>query len=327
MKSKIIILFAIISSLLTTGFSQDVRSWSSLDSNSIMIGDQINYNIGISVPPSTSVRWPAITDTLTHNIEVLNRSKIDTLEKDGLLNINQTFLITSFDSGYFEVPEASFDYRLPDDTTIYQTSTGTLFLQVFVPEVDTAQDFKPITGPIQEPYTLAEVLPWIIVVTAGLLLIAILIWFIIKRKKKQPIFQKKPKPLLPPHVDALNKLEELRLAKVWQNGRVKEYYTDLADITREYLERRFDFDALEMTSYEILIELKDKKINSDAFSKLENVLQLSDLVKFAKSQPTPLENDLGLSHCVDFVNETKEVHDSTQEELNEDNTENLSKNG
>lgn len=313
----------------SSGFSQEVRSWSSLDSSSIMIGDQINYHIGISVPPSTSVRWPVVTDTLSINIEVLDKTVIDTLEDNGLLNIKQSYRITSFDSGYFEVPEVTFNYRLPDDTTIYETSTGTLFLQVFVPEVDTTQDFKPIVGPISEPYTLAEVLPWIIVITAGMLLIALFVWFMIRRKKKQPIFQRKPKPALPPHVEALNKLEELRLAKVWQSGRIKEYYTNLTDITREYMERRFDFDALEMTSYEILNELKNKDVNNEVHEKLANVLQLADLVKFAKSQPTPLENDLGLSHCVDFVNETKKVQQVLDSGSNEvkNNTENLSENG
>lgn len=326
MKNKIIILFSIIATTFTSGLSQEVRSWSSLDSNAIMIGDQINYNIGISVPQNTSIRWPLITDTITKNIEVLNRSAIDTLSEDGILNIKQSFLITSFDSGYFEVPEVKFDYRLPDDTSVYESSTGTLFLQVFVPEVDTAQDFKPIAGPLSEPYTFAEILPWIIVITAGLLLIALIIWFIIRRKKKKPIFQRKPKPLLPPHIEALNKLEELRLAKVWQSGKLKQYYTDLTDITRGYIERRYGFDAPEMTSYEILNELKGKDVNSDAYSKLENVLQLSDLVKFAKSQPTALENDLGLSHCIDFVNETKEVSEIKDDKI-ENNIENLSKNG
>ena len=298
----------IIALLVSMGIrAQDTGAWSSLDSNAIMIGDQILYNIGISVPEETQVSWPLITDTITRNIEVLDRTTVDTLEEDGQLNLKQSFIITSFDSGYFEVPTLEFQFRLNGDTTIYTTSTNTLFLQVFVPEVDTSQAFKPIVEPISEPYTLAEVLPWIIVVTAGLLLIALIIWFIVKHQKKQPIFRKKPKPVLPPHVEALTRLEELRLAKVWQSGRIKQYFTDLTDITREYIERRYHFDAMEMTSYEILNELNNKDLNNEIKGKLESVLQLADMVKFAKAQPTALENDLGLSHCVDFVNETKEV--------------------
>jgi len=90
----------------------------------------------------------------------------------------------------------------------------------------------------------------------------------------------------------------------------------LVDITREYMVNRYHFDALEMTSHEIIAELNNHNINKEAREKLENVLLLSDMVKFAKAIPTPLENDLGLSHCVDFVNETKLV---VEQPLGEDN--------
>ncbi len=306
MNKRIVILisFLLVSIVVK---SQETGAWSSLDSSAIMIGDQIKYNIGISVPENTQVYWPLITDTITRNIEVLDRTTIDTIYEDDQLNLTQSFLITSFDSGYFELPEVDFQFKLDADTTIYSTSTGILFLQVFVPEVDTSQAFKPIVAPISEPYTLAEILPWIIVITAGLILIGIIIWLFVKRQKKQPVFKRKPAPSLPPDVEALNKFEELRHAKVWQSGQIKKYFTELTDITRVYLERRYHFDAMEMTSDEIISTLNNKSVNAEAKSKLENVLRLADMVKFAKAQPTPLENDLGLTHCVDFVNETKEI--------------------
>lgn len=287
--------------------AQNTGAWSSLDSNAIMIGDQIKYHLGITVPKNARVLWPTITDTLTSNIEILNRSNIDTSYNENDITLTQQFLITSFDSGYFEIPEKEFKFAFVDDSVVYNTSTGLLFLQVYVPEVDTSAAFKPIVGPISEPYTFAEILPWIIVIIAVGLIIGLIIFFIIKRKKKQPVFKRKPKPDLPAHVIAITQLEELRLAKVWQNGKLKKYYTDLIDIAREYMVNRYHFDALEMTSHEILEELKNYEINKEVKDKLENVLHLSDMVKFAKAIPTPLENDLGLSHCVDFVNETKEV--------------------
>jgi hypothetical protein len=106
---------------------------------------------------------------------------------------------------------------------------------------------------------------------------------------------------------ALQKLEELRLAKVWQQGRIKEYYTSLTDITREYFEGRYFFDAMEMTTDEILEALDRQNINKGAINKIKGAFELADLAKFAKALPTPLENDLCLNHCVDFVKETKPV--------------------
>ena len=285
--------------------AQQTGAWSSLDSSSIMIGDQVRYEIGITVPNNSIVEWPILIDTITSNIEILDRSKIDTIFSNNDITVKQQLLITSFDSGYFEIPPINFRFGFPNDTNIHTTSTGLLFLQVYVPEVDTSQAFKPIVGPIKEPYTLAEVLPWIIVGTAGIILITLLVFYIIRRRKKQPIFKRKPKPVLPAHIIAIKQLEELRLAKIWQSGKLKKYYTNLTDITREYIVNRYHFDAPEMTSYEIISELNNLDINKEVKGKLESILQLSDLVKFAKAVPTALENDLGLTHCVDFVNETK----------------------
>lgn len=312
MKRTLVILIIIASAFLNDDIiAQETGAWASLDSNAIMIGDQVNYQLGITVPKNSRVLWPQLVDTLTSNIEILGRSNIDTTTTENDITLIQQFKLTSFDSGYFEIPPMEFKFAFENDSTVYSTSTGLLFLQVYVPEVDTSAAFKPVVGPINEPYTLAEILPWIIVAIAIGLVIGLIIFFIIKKRKKQPVFKRKPKPKLPAHVIAINQLEELRLAKVWQNGKLKKYYTELVDITREYMVNRYQFDALEMTSHEIIDELKNHDINKEAKGKLENVLFLSDMVKFAKAVPTPLENDLGLSHCVDFVNETKLVVEQT----------------
>ena len=306
--SLLIIAFIIIGQVK----AQDVKSWSSLDTNAITIGGQVKYELGITIPYEVIVGWPTIADTLTSNIEVLQRSNIDTTYTDSDISLRQQFIITSFDSGYFEIAPTEFQFRHVNDSSIYSTSTDLLFLQVYVPEVDTSQAFKPISEPITEPYTFQELLPWILVTTAGTILIGLLIFYLIRRKKKQPIFKRKPVPVLPAHVVAITKLEELRLTKVWQSGRLKKYYSELTDIVREYMVNRYHFDAPEMTSYEIITKLHEFEINKEVKSKLESVMQLSDMVKFAKAVPTALENDLGLTHCVDFVNETKQIAEPTQ---------------
>jgi len=151
-------------------------------------------------------------------------------------------------------------------------------------------------------------------------LTVLIFWLIRRRKNKKPLFERKPKPALPPHVVAINKLEELRLAKVWQNGKIKQYHSELTDIMREYLDNRYHFDAPEMTSDEILEALRGIMKNKEAMEKLSGVFFLSDMVKFAKAQPTALENDLSLSHCVDFVNETKEEPVAAPTASKEDST-------
>ena len=284
--------------------AQNVEAYSKLDTNAILIGDQIGMELGISLPNNFTTTWPNIGDTITGNIEVISKSSIDTIIDNGILTLIQKLTITSFDSGYFELPSFSFNFGKKGDSLAYLSETGSLYLEVFTPEVDTSQAFKVIKAPYAEPYTFMEIFPWILL---GLLVVGLIVlgvWFIIRRNKNKPIFASKPKPIRPPQEVALEKLEALRLAKVWQQGKLKVYHSQLTDIVREYLDNRFRFDAPEMTSEEIISELKNHKINNEVLGKLKAAFELSDFVKFAKAQPTALENDLSHSHCVDFINET-----------------------
>ena len=308
MKKAISILVLLLTITLSPVMhAQNAEAFSSIDSSSIMIGDQVKMEIGISIPKGFVVDWPQFADTLTSHIEILKTDKIDTLIEPDKLTLKQRLLITSFDSGFFEIPAVAFNFAHENDTTIFTANSNKLFLNVYTPVVDTSQAFKIIKGPVNEPYTLREAIPWILLGLAIVGIVFFLIWYLRKRKKNQAVFTRKPKPKLPPHITAIKKLEELRLAKIWQQGRMKLYYTQLTDIAREYMEGRYHFDALEMTTDEILEILKEQKANKEIVGKLAAALQLADLVKFAKAQPTALENDLSLSHCIDFVNETKEV--------------------
>lgn len=300
--------------------AQNAEAYTKLDTNAIMIGDQIGMELGIKLPIGFTTIWPSINDTITGNIEVISKNGIDTIFDNEQMILSQQLTITSFDSGYFEVPGFSFLFGKEGDSLAYSSESSSHYLQVFTPEVDTSQAFKIIKAPYAEPYTFMEIFPWIL---GGLLIIAIIvfgIWFFMRMRKNKPIFASKPKPLRPPQEVALEKLESLRLAKVWQQGKLKSYHSQLTDIAREYLHRRFNFDAPEMTSEEIITELKNHKVNSEVLSKLNAAFTLSDLVKFAKAQPTALDNDLSHSHCVDFVNETAFVAEPENTEENNLNT-------
>lgn len=299
---KIFILLLLL--FVTNLQAQNTEAYSRLDTNAIIIGDQIGLELGIKLPLGFISLWPAFGDTITENIEIISRSGIDTIFGEDQMTLSQLLTITSFDSGYFEVPEFNFIYGKEGDSLIYSSKSQKLFLNVYTPEVDTSQAFKVIKAPYAEPYTFMEIFPWVLGGLAIIALIAFIIWFIIRRKKNKPVFASKPKPLRPPQEVALEKLETLRREKMWQQGRLKKYHSQLTDIAREYIDRRFNFDAPEMTSEEIIGELGKHKVNKEVMGKISATFQLSDLVKFAKAQPTALDNDLSYSHCVDFVNET-----------------------
>jgi hypothetical protein len=318
MKGKIYILTSLLLWFAAYTKAQQVTAFSKADTNSITIGDQIGFDIGIKLPENFSVEWPQFADTLSQHIEIIKKSNVDTSFSNNTKTLVQHLTVTSFDSGYFKLPPVKFVFHHKNDTTKYTIETEPVYLNVYVPEVDTTKPFRPIVAPFEEPVTIEEVLPWVLGIIALLGLIIFGIYYYKRRKANKPVFGKKPKPLPPPHVEALDKLENLRLKKLWQAGKIKEYHSELTDIMRVYLKRRFNFDAVEMTTGEIFEELKSKKdVNDTAYEKLKRVFELADLVKFAKAQPTALENDQSIFDSMDFVNETKfvpRVNENTKEE-------------
>ena len=285
-----------------------LKAKATLDTTAIMIGDQIGMDLSVEVPRGAQVLWPPLPDTLVPHIEIVKRGKTDTTLQNNAMTLRRHLVITSFDSGYFNITPMKFRVKLPGSPSMDKVATQDLFLQVYTPRVDTTKAFKPIVGPQAEPYTLGEILPWVLL---GLLVVAaivFLVWYLRKRKKNQPLFARKPKPKLPPDVEAIQRLEEIRLSRLWQAGKLKAYHSAITDIMRDYFARRFRFDAREMTTGEIIQELeKEPVVNKEILEKVKSAFELADLVKFAKFKPSPLENDTSLNYCVDFVNETREV--------------------
>ncbi|MBZ0242416.1 MAG: hypothetical protein K8F24_04310, partial [Bacteroidales bacterium] len=129
-------------------------------------------------------------------------------------------------------------------------------------------------------------------------------WYFLRRQRKAtpiPVFEK---PKIPPYKTAIEQLEELRHKKLWQNGHIKAYYSEMTDIVRSYIENQFGVPAVEMTTDEILLGIKPLNINDDASDKLKYCLQIADLVKFAKAEPSPLEHDICLDNSIVFVKES-----------------------
>ena len=277
-----------------------------LDTNAILIGDQINLELSFTCPADYKVEWPKFNDTIITEIEILEKYKIDTAYSDdnSQMHLRQILKITSFDSGYYAIPPFHFNYKQPDDQLDHFAETDALLLAVSTVPVDTQMEIKDIKKPIEAPYTFREALPWIIAVFVILIITYFVFYYLKKRKKAEPIFKAAHKPKLPPHTLALNALDDLRLKKIWQSGRIKEYHTELTDILREYIDGKFNIPAHELTSDEIMEAINETATNKQAKEKLRQTLVLADMVKFAKQQPLPLEHDGSLNNAYDFVKET-----------------------
>ncbi len=290
------------------GRGQQVSVSASLDTAAMLIGDHVGLTLRYSGPAGSQVLWPMIPDTILGSITVIGRGKIDTAftpDKKGI-TLTQHLNLTCYDSGFYTIPAISFPHRIPPDTTQLVAGSVMMMLAVHTVQVDTTQAIKAIAGPLRVPLSFREALPWIL---AGLLLLlsgAALVWYIRKRKKKEPILTLRPKVALPPHELALQEIERLRIKKLWQSGRIKEYHSELTGILRRYIEDRFRVPALEQTTGEIRDSLQQHPdCPAGALEKLGKVLALADMVKFAKVQPLALENEQSLQEGIDFVNETR----------------------
>ena len=174
------------------------------------------------------------------------------------------------------------------------------------------RDIKPVR---KAPFVWTDYL-WILwIVLAVMLFIALIgvvIFLVLKKKRKGYIF--KPPLVLPPHVRAIRELDKLKEEKIWQQGREKEFYSRLTDTLRRYLDEQEGINAMEMTSGEILNEIRDLSDVESVFNNLKQILTTADLVKFAKYKPYPDENDLSMVNAYFFVNQTREPDPVPQKE-------------
>jgi len=311
---KIAVFLILLFWQLVAGAQTDVTA--RLDTNAILIGDQVNLELSFRVPHNYNVVFPLFSDTITSHIEIVKQSTIDSsLNKAKTEKLySQILTITSFDSGYYAIPPFRFNYTNPEDNTTHFAETDALLLEVNTVTVDMAKDMKDIKGPIEAPFTFREASPYILIFLGVAVAAFLLIYFIRKRKKSEPIFRVVSKPKIPAHQIAIDELETLRFKKLWQKGQIKEYHTELIDIIRNYLTGKFEIHALEFTSDEIMDAVDSTATNSQAKQKLMESLRMADMVKFAKYEPMPLEHDSSLNNAIDFVKETTHLGIDLREE-------------
>lgn len=290
--------------------AQSVTVEAKIDSLQIWIGEQAKIQLQVAMDAKQRAIFPVYTDTLVRGIEVIEIAKPDTqfLNDRQRMLITQEYTVTSFDSALYYLPPMPVTV----DGKIYKSKA--LALKVYSMPVDTLhpdQFFgqKPV---MKAPFAWED---WYGLIGCSFLafpLLGLLIYFIIRIRDNKPIIRKiKVEPKLPPHQAAMKEIERIKSEKVWQKGQPKEYYTELTDAIRTYIKDRFGFNALEMTSSEIidrLLEIQDK----EAITDLKMLFQTSDLVKFAKHDPQMNENDANLINAVEFINETKQLEEENQ---------------
>ena len=276
----------------------------SIDSTMLMIGDQTAMHLSVTQEANERVEMPVFGETLQEGIEIVDRSAVDTTTlPDGRLQLSQELTLTSFKDSLFAVAPIAV---VSGGDTFWTEPMALNVIQPF--EVDSSLAITDIKDIEKAPIYWWGIIRWILLALAviGLFVGAYygVLWYRKHFLKEEEVIE--PELLRPADEVALEKLDEIKAQKIWKDGKVKEYQTELTDVVREYIGRRFDVQSTEKTSDETLRAMKPL-IDKELFAKLSKMLQLADLVKFAKWHTTPDENEQALSTAYEFVNETREV--------------------
>lgn len=286
-------------------FSQDnVLFFWKADTSKIRIGEWVKLTITLKCPKQEleKYEWPSIADTLTSKVEVVSKSSLEKKEENGIITAIQTLTISAYDSGYFAIPPVLLRNTIDSSKS---KATEALLLEVHTVPTDTllskTKDIKP---EFDYPFKWSWYKDYFYWGLAALLFIAsiIVLWYYLLKKRKKT--QKQTVVLEPPHVVALRELEKLKHEAIWKENRVKEFHSAISEILRAYIERRYRFPALESTTDEIMSVIKTKVITQEQKENLEQILRLSDLVKFAKWLPLPNENEWSVDSAIQFVKQT-----------------------
>ena len=282
----------------------------SIDSVSLSIGDQTQMHVSVTQDENDIVEFPLYGNELIQGIDILDLGKLDTTRlKDGRINVERQLTLTSFSDSLFYIPPQKFVFG--EDTFL----TDPLSLNVIQPFViDTADNsINDIKDIAKAPIWWWGIIRWILL-AIGIAALATGIYFLIRYilKKRAEATQEpvNPELLRPAEEVALEKLDKIKAEKIWQRGQLKQYQTELTDVVREYIARRFDVSSAEKTSDETLSEMRPilrEKEQNDLYDGLKTMLGLADLVKFAKWNTTPDENERSLTFSYRFVRETTPV--------------------
>jgi hypothetical protein len=301
-KRPFITLLIMLPVMMTEGQMVSVKSF--ISSDSMMIGEQLQYTLRVDADNEVEIILPGIKDTLSHTLEVLALLSSDTTLSDNRIEVKQSYLITGFEPGPQIIPSQEVIYKRGGVTDTARSMP--LILNVYEPVVDTSQQIKPIKPPINTPVTFREILPWAGIGLGGLVIALLIVWLLQKflKRKGEPEGDSAA-PLEPAHVIAFRELDKLKNENIWTKGEVKEYYTRLTEITRHYIERQYDIPAMESTTEEILDTFRRSNTEDSLLDEiLKDLLELADLVKFAKEEPLPIDNQTNLNNAYLFVQKT-----------------------
>lgn len=300
-KLKLIFILIFLFCTTVSKSQVDVR----IDSVQLLVGEQTNITLKVTLDADKKAVLPDIKSgsQLTQNIEVVEVMPVDTnfLNEGKRIELIQRYTITAWDSSLYYLPP--FKVMIDNEAD----SSKSLALKVYTLDVDTLHldHFYPPSGVMAPPFDWND---WKTLTYASFLLtlMVLLAFFLFDNARRgKPIVRLiRRKKKLPPHQVAIKEIERLKADRKWAEDDSKEYYTLLTDALRNYIHERYNFNAMEMTSNEIIEHLL-KENDPENLKELREIFTTADLVKFAKYSTLINENDANLMAAIEYINQTK----------------------
>jgi hypothetical protein len=284
-----ILIFAFPTGML----AQSVGLSAKAEKSQYRIGDWIDVTVDARVDiPVDSIR-PALRDSLGL-FEVLGMGRAAEGNR-------WTIRFATLDSGNVVLPPIPFVFRAKGDTVFQRAYSNSISFVLSGMAIDPKGEIKDIKQPMSGPWTFEDLLPYLIgfvvLVAAG---IGLYFWYK-RRQRLAAMVEEVVRPAIPAHVEALAALRMLEDKKLWQNGRIKEFYSEDTEIVRRFFERRWNIIALELTSDETLQQMEQIGDAQQVRNEMVQFFRTADLVKFAKHFPSPEDCTNELRWAYDII--------------------------
>lgn len=279
---------------------------SKVDRATILIGDRIIYSVTVQRSADVVVEMPSLGANLGM-FEIRDYEVKEPVKKGNLITEQTQYVISTFETGDFEIPPLTIRYRTAADTTKRELRTEPIKITVKSLNPDQAGDIRDIKPPLEIPRDWGRVVRQVGWGLLGVLLIVGGILVYLRYRKGKGLLPRREKPPRLAHEVALEQLDALVRSGLLESGKVKQFYSELSEIIRRYIEGRFFVAALEMTTRQLLEGLEEAALGLQERELLKELLELSDLVKFAKYLPAGEEHERAVQGAYDFVHRTKFV--------------------
>jgi hypothetical protein len=296
----LLVLFAISLNV----YAQNISVSASTDTSDYLVGDYIQFSIKAEYDEGIRISPPSLIDNLGI-LEVIKVLPVSFEEDENVQQFN--YIIAGYDSARVVIPPIPITYYQDNISEPQETQTNEVVVFIHTLEVNASEEIKDIKEPVRIPI---DWLFWLIIVLVIVILITI--GYFLYRKFKKPeeeIRIIRRAPPVPIHVLALKALDMLDQKKLWQQGQIKGYHSEITEIIRKYFEDRYDFNSLEMTTAQSMLVLNRVMDNEKMIRITGSFLENADMVKFAKFEPLPSVNEEMMKQAYEIVEKTKPDED------------------